>query len=895
MKLSIYILLILFIPVLTTAQSDTIVKTRKKLNVGVDSLDKVVVADSIDATVVYSKDGLDDIVDYGSDDSLIFNSIENHVYLYKKAYVNYTKLKLVADYIDIDLTNNIAIASGLKDSAGIERGLPNFDDGEQKFVARKMRYNFKTKQGKVYDVTTKQNDLYVLSKEMKFVDKGIKDSTQKDQILYGKGAIFTTCDDPHPHYGVRSSKQKIISNKMIVVGPSNIMIGDVPTPLWLPFGFFPIKKFATKGLILPRDYENSPQLGFGLRNIGYYFPINERLDAKVLGDFYFNGSYGLSVESNFKSIYKYDGNVRISYSKRLVENDFAIKKPETSIQVQINYKQDSRSNPNSTISAGINIQTNSYNSRVNNDYRSVSQNTFYSNASYQRIFPDKPFSLSVGMSSNINSETRKADVSFPNADFNMQQIFPFKQKKRIGDEKWFEKLTFRYQTNLQNSSSVADSLLFSEEVFKKSRIGIKHTSAVSVPFRVFKYFNLSTNINYDETWYIKAQNRNFDPNSNLVRVDTIWNLTRTEYDTIQTITRFGKVDTLFKNGFFRSPTMSASVSLNTRIFATLQFKKGFIRGLRYTMNPSLSLNFSPDYLKDGYFGGNWKETRTDSRQQTKSYYNVFDGNIQGYQPQSGKVMGIGFYLNNIIEGKYFNKRDSAFKKFKIFDNITVGSNYNFVADSFKLSPFTVNGVTRIFKGLSILQLGFELNPYQLNKDNSLNKEYLYNTTGKLVRLSKLELKLNTGITIKELINSIRGKDEKSNTINNTNTSTKERDQIDDFINAFRIYHNIVFSLINLYNKDSFYTSTHSINTQGTMQLSKSWKVTVGNIGYDFIAKQLTYPDFTFYRDLHCWEFGMNWQPLRNTYSVFLRVKVGSTLDFIQIPYGRNNIDSQRFR
>jgi LptD protein len=895
LKLSIYILLILFIPLIASSQRDTLLN-KKKLNFSLDSLNESTTTDSIDATVLYSKDGLDAIVDYGADDSLIFNSVENHVYLYKNAFVNYTKLKLIADYIDIDLSKNIAIATGLKDSAGIEKGLPNFDDGEQKFVAHKMRYNFKTKQGKVYDVTTKQNDLFVLSKEMKFVDKGLEDSTQKDQILYGKGAIFTTCDDPHPHYGVRSAKQKIIANKMIVVGPSNIMIGDVPTPIWLPFGFFPIKKLATKGLILPRDYENSPQLGFGLRNVGYYFPINDNLDAKVIGDIYFNGSWAAGVETRFKKIYQYDGNARFAYSKQLIENEFATKTPRTSIQLVLNYTQDSKANPYSTISAGINIQTNSFNSRVNNDYRSVSQNTFYSNASYQRRFQDKPYSLSVGMSSNVNSESRTADISFPNADFNMQQIFPFQLKKRIGDERWFEKLTFRYQANLQNAATVPDSLLFSAEVIRKSRFGIRHTSGISVPFRVFKYFNLSANVNYNENWYVKAQNRTFDATNNLIRVDTIWNINRSEYKLDSVITRYGKADTLLKSGFFRSPTMDASISLNTRIFATLQFKKGFLRGLRYTMNPSLSLNFSPDYLAEsGYFGGNWKKIKTDSRPQfNEGYYNVFDGNIQGYQPQSGKVMGIGFGLNNIIEGKYFSKRDSSFKKFKIFDNITLGSSYNIVADSFKLSPFSGGGVTRIFNGLSNLQLQFELNPYRLNQDNTLNKEYLYNSTGKLVRLSNLEIRLNTGITVKELIRSLRGKKEEN--ISPTPSNTKqESDKLDEFINAFRFYHNVVFSFKNLYDKDTFYTSTHAISTQGTLQLSRNWRVSVRQIGYDFISEQITYPDFEFYRNLHCWEFGMNWQPQRNTFSVFLRVKVGSTLDFIQIPYGRNNIDSQRFR
>jgi hypothetical protein len=87
-------------------------------------------------------------------------------------------------------------------------------------------------------------------------------------------------------------------------------------------------------------------------------------------------------------------------------------------------------------------------------------------------------------------------------------------------------------------------------------------------------------------------------------------------------------------------------------------------------------------------------------------------------------------------------------------------------------------------------------------------------------------------------------------------------------------------------------NTNSINIVGSIKLTDNWFINVGNFGYDFARKGLSYPSVSFSRDLHCWEMGLGWQPTRGTYSFFLRVKPGS-LDFLKIPYTRNNADGLR--
>ena len=293
-----------------------------------DSLPKV---DS--SKLSFSKDALDTEVEYGSKDSLIFDNANSLVYLYGAAYVNYKTLKLTADYIVIDMKNNIATAEPQLDSVGKPKGIPNFKDGTQDISMKKMGYNFRTKKGIAYDVTTKYNDAYVHGGLSKFVSSG-GDSTKRNDVAYSTNAIFTTCDLEHPHFGIYSSKQKVIPNKLAVVGPSQVVIADIPTPLWLPFAFFPLTSGKHTGLIFPRDYEYSPTWGYGLRGIGYYFPLGEHYDLQVQGDVYVRGTWGLRTTTRYATKYKSSGQLEVGYNSNIREDARANKLTDANYNIR---------------------------------------------------------------------------------------------------------------------------------------------------------------------------------------------------------------------------------------------------------------------------------------------------------------------------------------------------------------------------------------------------------------------------------------------------------------------------------------------------------------------------------------------------------------------------------
>lgn len=854
----------------------------------------------IHTTILYSKDTLDATVDYGSKDSIIFDNVNNLVHLYGAAYVNYKNLKLTAAYITIDLKNNVATAVPLPDSVGKLKGLPNFKDDSQEFTAGEMKYNFRTQKGIVKDVTTKYNDAYVHGGLSKFVssrgtpdstEAGKKDSlTQRNDVAYSTDAIFTTCNADHPHFGIHSKKQKVIPNKLIIVGPSNLTIGDIPTPLVLPFAAFPLSAGKRTGLIFPRDYEYNQTFGYGLRNVGWYFPLSDNYDLTLQGDIYIRGTWGLRAQSNFLKTYKYSGRVEIGYASFIAESAKAEITRSPSWNIAATYNQDSRRNPLFTFQANINMQgsksssLNNYRGTTYNDFKNATTTTLSSSAGFSRTFPGKPYSLTGSLNQTQNTATRDVTVEPLNMDFRMQTIFPFKKTKRVGNERWYEKVSLQYSSSLKNRLQTKDSLLLNLKAWNNLQTGIKHDLSSSVNFTILKYFNQSFSVNYSESWYFSQYRRSFDPTRFVVKFDTLYNpLDSTDRTIRKDTTQYGKIDTVKNNGFYRVNQFSMGTNISTRIFGTLQFKSGKIRAIRHTMTPNIGFSYSPNYTRYE------DSVQTDARSTLKQVYNLYQNAIFGAPSSGGAQAALTYSLTNLFEMKTFNKLDSTFKKIKILENVNIAGSYNFIADSFRFSQIAMGTGTNLFKGLSTLSVSALFDPYGRNTKGVRVKEFALKQNGKLLNFVNATVNLNSSLSIGDIKRLLKGNEDPNKT--KTETTTKKikpkssEESLADMLESFRLSHNFSISRSNLNGVDTTIFQ-NTLYTSGNIPISKKWKVTVGNIGYDFTSKRMTYPDFGFYRDLHCWEMGMNWQPTRGTYSFYLRVKPG-TLDFLKVPYNKN--------
>ncbi len=857
--------------------------------------------------VPLSKDSLDAPVEYTARDSMRYDIANEKIYLFGNASVQYQTMTLTADYIIFDWANNIVIAEGVPDSLGKLSGLPNFKDGDQQFSSKKMRYNFKTSKGIIYDASTKQgSDMYVLSNKAKFISHQA-DSThqQVDDVVYSTNSIFTTCDHPDPHFGIRSKKQKVVPGKVVVVGPSNLEIAGVPTPLWLPFGFFPLKQGKRTGLIFPRDYEFSPTWGFGLRNVGWFFPLGEYFNLQATGDIYTRGTWGLQARANYKRRYKYAGDFNLSFSNRRSEFANGLPKVDRSYKLRWSHRQDPNAHPTNQFNVSANIQTNDYQSLNDNEAGKVLENSLSSNIAFSRRFPGKPFTLNVSAAHSQNTNTREVRISAPVVNFQMNRIFPFKREVQTGGERWYEKVSLRYQLNAQQQFVATDTTLFSHETWDNAQNGIRHTLNTDASFRVLKHFNLTPNLTYKELWYFKTLKKEFDPT---VTVDTIYNVnpndtTERFIERLDT-TQYGSVEDMFVNGFNRLPLLErVGVSLSTQVFGLREFNKGLIRGIRHTLKPSFTFGYTPDYTRESlmYFDS----VQTDIRFPDElSGYSIFDKAIYDRPPNGGKNMGITYSFNNIFEGKYFSKKDSSVNNLKLFDNIVVGGNYNFVADSLHWSQVNIRGTTRFFKGITTLNITAVYDPYDVEYTESgakrrINRFYL-DSRKRLLRFDRATLRLNTGISVAQL----RQLFDKGSTGSATGSGTAQgvrpttagsiasgQDLLSLFEN-FRITHTFSLQRNSLQHRDTVFVEAHTLRFTGSIKLTDKWSIRFGNISYNFKSKSFIYPDLSFTRDLHCWEMGMSWQPERGTYSFFLRVRPGP-LDFINIPYKKNNADAFR--
>ncbi|MBX2815632.1 MAG: hypothetical protein KTR24_06535 [Saprospiraceae bacterium] len=786
-------------------------------------------------------------------------------------------------------------------------GRPYFDDGNSQFTADAMKFNFKTKKGKIYQAVTQESALFIHGSETKFVSVAGDSLTPANDFIYSRDALFTTCNAPIPHYGIRSRKQKIIPNRQVIVGASNVEIANVPTPLFLPFGFFPMSSGPKNGLIFPRDYEYSQEWGFGLRDIGYYFPISDHIDLQVTGDIYFKGSWGVRALSNYRKRYKFNGSFDLGYSDRkreVILDGTPQDEHDKSFSISWRHSQDSRAHPNRTFSASVRMQTNGYEQLNYNDAERVLNSQYSSNINFRIKFPDSPFSLSTNMTHSQNTRSGAIQFTLPDVNLNMNRIFPFKsQKNRSPEPKWYEKISVQYQGKFLNRIRTQDSLLFQQSLFKDAEMGAQHRVNTSASFRILKYFNVTPAFNVEENWYFKTLQKTFDNELDIV-LDTVYNADSTDFVIMQDTLSFGSVirDTL--SGFDRFSEYTASISLSTQLFGSLGVgrKKGWFRGIRHVMKPTLSFNFSPDYRGNENYVG---QVQTDIRFPDEfDTYSFFEGGLFGTPPTTGRRMALSYSINNLIEAKIFSRKDSTDRKIKLFNTIAVSGSHNFVADSLKWTHVNVSGNTSLFKNVMRLQFRARWDPYAVNDEGRRVNTSYWSRKRRPLRFDQANFRVSSGFSIEQIRDFFIGKDdEESNSSGNrgglrsggqqTAQNLTEQSLLEIFSN-FRINHDLVFGWMDD-NRDGipeFGVRTNSVNTRGSIMLSPKWNINVSNIGYDFRTKRLTYPNIGIMRDLHCWEMGFNWAPTRSYYSFYIRVRQ-SPLDFLNLPYRRGNQDGFR--
>ena len=841
--------------------------------------------------VRFSPDSLSVPVIYEAKDSMIFDIPKRKLYLYGQAEVAYEQYLLKAAYIEVDFNTYLATAYGLPDSLGRIRGQPEFTDGEQTFEAKKIQYNFKSKKGKVYEASTRQGDGFFVSDATKFISKDPSDSSSRD-VIYSDNCLYTTCNHTEPHFGIRSSKAKVIPGKLIIVGPSYLEIMGTPTPLVLPFGFFPLNNDKRKnGLIFSTNVEFSQILGPGIRGMGYYVQFSPKADFTLLTDLYLRGSARATGTLRYNERYKANGALAMSFANLLFDQR-GFMPDSTRINRGFNlnwtHQQDQKAHPSQTFSASVQIGSSDFFRLNSNDASQILQSAFNSNISYTKRFIGTPFTMTVAANHTQNTQTRQMTLNLPRLDLRMNQIFPFKRKNPIGKERWYERMSFAYNMAARNTINTTDTALFKAGALRRildtMEYDIRHNPSINLSVKLLKYINMQPSIQYGETWYFYSRDRSFDPRVE-IRQDTLFGPDGTTVLSVRTDTSFGQVSQARNYGFHSVRDLGAGVNFNTQMFATGIYNLGRFHALWARIEPNLGFRWRPDYGSDfwGYYG----KVQTDVR---------YPDSLQTYArfpsvPAPGLQANLTYGLSMRMEAKWRkSKRDTTakeepFQKWVILNNFLVNGSYNMAADSFQWSTVSLNASTTLFK-LVNLTFNSIFDPYQADPFTNQRLQTLqWDDNRRLVRLTSGNLAASTSFSSKVLRERFGRAGASSEA-----KPTGEKPKL-EFFEGFNLNYNLVFQKRFVEGRDSLLFTSHEISLTGLINLSENWNIRIARVGYDLANRRLTFPDFSFARDLHCWELGMSWQPdpLRRSWSFFIRVKP-SSLGFLNVPVRKNFFD-----
>ena len=214
---------------------------------------------------------------YEATDTTSISPKEKLIRLYNNAKITYQDMEITSGIIIVDYDKNEIYAGRIKDSLGEYTQLPVFKQGQDEIRPDSLKFNMDTKKAIIFNSRTEEAGLNILSDKTK---------KENDSVYYMDRAKFTTSADiENPEYYFLLRKAKVIPGKKIITGPTNMYIADVPTPIGLPFAYFPISNKRSSGIIFPSFGEQNSR-GYFVQNGGYYLPINDNLDLTLLGDYY---------------------------------------------------------------------------------------------------------------------------------------------------------------------------------------------------------------------------------------------------------------------------------------------------------------------------------------------------------------------------------------------------------------------------------------------------------------------------------------------------------------------------------------------------------------------------------------------------------------------------------
>ena len=816
-------------------------------------------------TVRKSKSALEEPVSYSAKDSITFDYTNSRAHLFGGSQVNYQNLQLTADDISLSLDSSLVHASGRPDSTGAIQGKPLFKQGEDEYEPDRISYNFKTRKAFISNVYTQEGEGFMQSRE------GKRDSSG---VMYVQNGKYTTCDAEHPHFYVSLTRAKMHPGKNVIFGPAYLVVEDVPLPLAIPYGFFPFSSSYKSGFIMP-TYGDETTRGFYLRDGGYYFAINDKVDLKVLGEFYTKGSWGLSAQTNYKKRYRFGGNFYFSYqnTKEGEKNmpDYSVSK---SFKLTWSHRQDAKANPTQSFSASVNFATSSYErNNLTSMYNpeSYTQSTRTSSVSYSKSFSKVGLTLSGTFNLSQNMRDSSISVTLPTLSISQSRFNPFKRKKAAGKERWYEKIAMSYTGTLANSINTKEDKLFHSSLVKDWRNGMRHQVPISASFSVLNYINVTPSFTFTDRMYTHKVMQGWDTERQDVQRDTVY-------------------------GFYNVYNYNMSISANTKLYGMYRPMPWFggkkIAAIRHVFTPTVSFSYAPDFSQSR-FGFYDSYVKTDANGNVSTVrYSPFSGMMYGTVGQ-GMTGSVTMDVANNIEMKVRTDKDSTgYRKISLIDELGGSLSYNMAAKRRPWSDLNLRARIKLTKKYTY-SMNAVFATYAYEKDEN-GRVYVGDHTewsrGRFGRFQGTAQNISYSIS-NETFRKLFGKKHR------TTTSDDELDEeLDEDEETDPTMQNVdpdrkkgktganqesngdvdedgylKFSLpwsINIgygvtirentqgrFNDKRMrypYKLSHTLNFSGNIRISEGWNINFSS-GYDFNMHKLSMTTASLSRDLHCFQ------------------------------------------
>jgi len=874
------------IPLPIKAEKDTIIAPLFPDPVQRDTiLNDSTAADSVNRTPTL----LLDKIKYKAKDYVKLSQKDQKIYLYNEAEIYYQDTELKAGIIILDYVKNEVYAGRMKDSLGNYTQLPFFKQGDNEVRPDSIRFNFDTEKALIFNSRTEQQaGLGQLGSDAMKVYAEVTKKENDSVYFMSEAKMTTSTDTINPDYYIRIRKAKFVPKKKVIAGLSNLYIADVPTPIALPFAYFPLTVGRTAGLMMP-TFGNDPNRGYFLQNGGYYLPFSDYADLTLTGDFYTNGSYGFRTSSVYSKRYRYRGIVNFRYENLVTsQKGFEDYSNSKVWNIQMSHNQDQKASPNSRFSASVNLGSSSYyqNSLNQVNLPLTQNNNLSSSISYSKTFPNYPsvnMSLTATHSQNTSPAAREnpnldnIQMTLPTFQASVERIFPF--AKRDGIKKGvIQNVNFQYDVNARNQLTTNDEDFLKAAMFDNAKFGARHRIPISTNFKVAKFFSVSMGGSYEDVWTLETFTQRYE----LGEGDETGQVVR---DTIP--------------GFDRYNKYNLSASIGTTVYGTFNFgedKK--IQALRHVMRPSLSYGYSPsfDQFYDEYLNNDTGEV---------IQYSRFEGTLNG-SPSLSKSNSLSFSLANTLEAKVTDKDSTALepKKVPILSNFNLSTGYNFESDSLKLSPLRINGGTNILDNKMAINFSAGLDPYAIDNNGRRIDKFNINNGGSLFRLTQANINIGYSIDSEtfgkkkeeeeeeeepgayDYVAQSGGRDDdlfgRADDFDRRLPDDKYNNEKDEDVEnppyATRIPWNFRLaysaSYINSARQNEF--SSHSLMFSGDIELSPRWKVG-GSSGYDFKNKGFTLTQLRFERDLKSFRMNFSWTPFGTYERWFFFIGIKSSI------------------